>query len=282
MSDLGRGRDRRRDWLRITVAVAVLAAVGLAACGSDDEEVSAGTDGRGIDLDELAATDWVLVPDASTPAIGGEPSTFSWRDGRASGTLQCNAYAGEMAIGADGVVETGALASTMVACFPEELAEAEAAFSTALESVVAATIADDGTLVLTGSRDEVRLVFAKFEADAVLPGAWEVVNVSWGDAIRSVIEGTSPVLTFVDDGTLTLTTGCNDIASAWTLVGHEIAIDPPRQTMMACLEPEGVMEQEAGLGGALERARRVEITRDQLTLLDAEGLILLSAIRADD
>jgi heat shock protein HslJ len=253
--------------VRVVLALAVLVVLAVSACGEDE--------GGTVDAEAIEGSDWQLDASASTPEIGGEvASTFALRDGQASGTLQCNTYTVTMELAADGTVELGEMASTAMACFPDSAGEAEDAFSAALQSVTRAAIDGDGHLVLTGP-DDVSLVFTAIDEAELLVQAWDVIQVARDDAIQSVVEGTSPVLTFADDGTLTLTTGCNDLGSSWTLDGRFITIDPPRSTMMACAEPEGVMEQEAALGAALEAAHSVQVSNERITLLDEQDHILL-------
>lgn len=274
MSTTGRPRRGSIGRARTALALVAVAVLALAACGDDD----GGDEGGTVDAEAIEATDWQLDADASTPTIGGDvASTFALRDGQASGTLQCNTYTVTMELAADGTVEMGEMASTMIACVPDSAAEAEQAFSTALQSVTKAAIDDGGDLVLTGP-DDVALHFTPIDEEALLVQAWDVVNVARDDAIESVVEGTSPVLTFADDGTVTLTTGCNDLSSSWTLDGRFVTIEPPRSTMKACEEPAGVMEQETALGAALEGAHSVQVSNERLTLLDEEDHILLTAV----
>jgi heat shock protein HslJ len=69
------------------------------------------------------------------------------------------------------------------------------------------------------------------------------------------------------------------VGSSWELDGDGLTIGPPRTTLMACVEPPGVMGQEAALQLALESAARVEVAPRALTILDAEGAIVLDAVR---
>ena len=72
---------------------------------------------------------------------------------------------------------------------------------------------------------------------------------------------------------------CNTAGSSWELDGDELTVGPARSTQMACVDPPGVMEQEAALLQALESAARVEIAPGTLTILDAEGAIAIVAVQ---
>ncbi len=169
---------------------------------------------------------------------------------------------------------------TRRACEPATM-RAEDEFVAALEAVDHVTVdADDDRMTMTGD-DGLRLAFRAYDADELLVGTWDIVNVSTGDSIDSVLLGTEPTVTFESDGNVTLETGCNTAGSSWELDGDELTIEPMRVTMKACVEPDGVMEQEAALVQALEAADRVEIAPGELTILDSEGRITLEAQGAE-
>jgi heat shock protein HslJ len=125
-----------------------------------------------------------------------------------------------------------------------------------------------------------RLAFRSYDADELLPRTWAIVNVGSGDRLASVVPGTEPTVTFGEDGTVTLATGCNTAASTWELDGGELMVEPMRLTRKFCAEPEGVMDQEAALVTALEAAARVEVAPGTLTILDADGATTLVATGA--
>lgn len=137
--------------------------------------------------------------------------------------------------------------------------------------------ADDDRLTLTGT--DVELAFDAPDLTATIVGTWEVVTLAAADALSTPLPGTTPTITFADDGALNADGGCNQIGATWQLDGSALSIDEGQRTLMACLDPVGVMEQEDALAAALERAARVEIA-DQLTILDAEGITLIVAERA--
>ena len=201
-----------------------------------------------------------------------------------SGRAPCNTYRGSFELGADGSVEIDGLALTRMAC-PGSAMEAEDEYVAALEQVDHAEVEvdEDGRddrdrLVLTGD-DGVRLAFRSIDAEDLLVGEWDIVNVASGDAIESVLAGTEPTVTFAADGTVTLMTGCNNAAGEWELDGDEMTIEVGPRTMMACEDPPGLTAQENALVAALEATARVEIAPGSLTLLDDDGLIVLVAVQ---
>ena len=256
--------------------VLVLAAGALTACGGSNDTTPDKSGGPGDLSTTLEDRTWVLDGAGSTPAIdGGSAVTLAVGSGRISGQAPCNTYNAEFTV--DGYrVEVGPIATTRMACEPTTT-EAETAFLEALALVD--TIAIDGDrLTLTGG-DDVELGFEAQDLTAALVGTWEIVNLASGDALTGPLEGTTPTITFADDSTLSADAGCNKIASSWELDGSSLSIGDGQRTLMACGDPEGVMEQEDALGAALNAAERAEIT-DQLTIFNDTGEILIVADRA--
>jgi heat shock protein HslJ len=130
------------------------------------------------------------------------------------------------------------------------------------------------------SNDRVgRLVFDRFDTRDHVVGRWEIVNVNTGDAIVSVVPGTDPTVTFADDGTLQVETGCNTGAGTWELRGDELTFGPLALTRRACIAPDGIDEQETAITQALQGTRLVQAAPDQLTLLHPRGTIALVTSR---
>lgn len=106
---------------------------------------------------------------------------------------------------------------------------------------------------------------------------WAITEVSTEGSLEPAVEGTTPTLVFADDGTVALTTGCNDAATSWELSGDELTFGLIAQTMMACADPPGVDVQEFALTTALESTTTVELDGDTLTLLDDGGNAMVVA-----
>jgi heat shock protein HslJ len=266
----GTGARRSSQWL-VLVALGVMTVTG---CGDDDTTTVGSGAGTSM-LEALEAGTWVLDPSASTPvSAGGRTVTLVIRGGVVRGDAPCNTYRGPVAV--DGrSIEVGELATTVRAC-GDAADQAETAYLDALREVTAVDLDPDGRLVLTGG-DGIRLVFSTQDTADLLVGEWHVRNLVMGDAVVSVVEGTDPVLTFVDDGSMSVAMGCNTARSDWTLEGDAISIGAVSQTKELCEEPAGVMEQEAAIVSALEAAKTLEISPDELTLLTGGGTIALVA-----
>src|SRR5690606_41182761 len=65
--------------------------------------------------------------------------------------------------------------------------------------------------------------------------------------------------------------GCNHYSGAYTLDGDALTVEEIISTMMACLEPEGVMEQETAYHTALQSVASYGIVGSPLALIDGDG-----------
>jgi heat shock protein HslJ len=87
-----------------------------------------------------------------------------------------------------------------------------------------------------------------------------------------VLIGTEITAAFGDDGKLTGSAGCNSYFGSYEVDGEAITFGPLGSTLMACAEPEGIMNQEQAYLAALESAGTYRIEGDKLELIDADGM----------
>jgi heat shock protein HslJ len=102
---------------------------------------------------------------------------------------------------------------------------------------------------------------------------WDVVELN-GEPVRDEAQGT---LDFAD-GLVTGTAFCNGFGGAYELDGTELTFGELAQTLMACLEPEGVMDLESAYMTALNSVIAYRLDGENLVLTDADGteLVVLS------
>jgi heat shock protein HslJ len=79
------------------------------------------------------------------------------------------------------------------------------------------------------------------------------------------IEGTQPTITF-EDGQVSGNAGCNSYGGSYQVKEDAISFDALFWTEMACMEPEGVMEQELAYLEVLGAAQRFELVGGVLTI----------------
>lgn len=257
----------------IGIGVSATATVGCAIGGGPDAPRPVTTTVSGLGP-RLAADEWVLDPGESSIDIGADTTaTLNVEGGSVSGLGPCNSYRGAIRVdGAD--IEIGELAQTSMAC-DEALMAAQEAYTEALRAVRTGAV-DDDRLTLTGARGT-RLGFRAVDRQQALVGTWSIVAVATDNAVSSVLASTHPTLELTDDANLAMDGGCNTISATWAVEGERFDVGPIVTTRMTCSEPDGVMRQEGDLVAALQRAKRVAVTADTLTLLDTRGKILLTA-----
>ena len=98
--------------------------------------------------------------------------------------------------------------------------------------------------------------------------------VSYGDPSdpQAVLEGSEITAEFDSaEGTVHGSAGCNSYFGSYEVDGETITFGPLGSTMMACSEPEGIMEQELAYLAALGSAVTYYIEGDKLELVDADG-----------
>ena len=84
------------------------------------------------------------------------------------------------------------------------------------------------------------------------------------------ISGTTMTATF-EDGQVHGSAGCNSYSGSYQVSGDTITVGAIAITEMACLEPEGVMEQELLFVGFLTDARTFRLADGQLQTFRPDG-----------
>jgi heat shock protein HslJ len=127
-------------------------------------------------------------------------------------------------------------------------------------------------------------------------GAVNVIPPPEGEEVELALEGTNWALTEMNGEALIPNTqitlsfnenalggnaGCNSYGGDYVAgPGGALQVEGVFRTLMACLEPDGVMEQEDEYLSALERANTYVIDNDTLVIMDAAGASILVFVRA--
>lgn len=213
----------------------------------------------------LAGQTWVLSELAGQPLVADSNITANFNaDGSVSGSAGCNRYTGEFTASGDSISVSANMAMTMMMC-EQAIMDQETAYINTLGQVKTYSVADS-QLTLKDASGKTILVFQAQSQD--LAGtSWEVVNFYNGNqAIVGVIEGTTLTADFGKDGTISGNGGCNNYTGSYKVDGEDIKIGPLASTMMACAEPEGVMEQETQYLAALQLAESYQVEGGVLEL----------------
>lgn len=116
---------------------------------------------------------------------------------------------------------------------------------------------------------------------AALIGTWQLATFlgTNGETMRA-LAGSTPLVTFNRDGSVTGTAGCNHFSANYTATGNQLAFSPAASTLMYCTAPSGVMDQELRVFELLPVTAGFTIAGTTLTLLDRAGRPIMTFERA--
>jgi heat shock protein HslJ len=242
---------------RTALSLLALAALALAACGSDGGSSS----GSAPTSDDLAGqaftstevTGYDLVADTEIE-IGFMADTVGARAG-------CNSMSGGYSI-TDGTLEIAAMASTMMACDDALMAQ-----DTWLNEFLTAgpEISLDGeTLTLTGADATVTL--AAVQPTALEGTTWVATGTVANEAITSSLVVSEATMT-ITDGQAQINTGCNTGSASVEITDTTMTFGPMALTKKAC-EPD-LTELEASVVQVLDGEVTYEINGDMLSIRKA-------------
>ena len=110
-------------------------------------------------------------------------------------------------------------------------------------------------------------------------GSWTVTSYPSAGALVGVVDGTSPSLEFLEDGTVVGFTGCNRFNATWSGSGSELNITPLATTKMACVD-EAASAQEQALVTTLPTVTSWRTTGEGVELLDGSGTTVVTLVAA--
>ena len=218
---------------------------------------------------------WVLVSGATgegeIPLVADHPITLTIDGASVGGTAACNGYGGRIEPTAAGI-EIRDLAWTAVACMPDEVMAAEAAYTQALPAVRAIRV-DAEQLVLEGVGFELR-----FERLPEPPTA-ELIDTTW--TLETIVNGevaTAPMgepatLELRADGTFTGSTGCRPFDGQWIEQGERLLATTFAMGDVAC--PAELADQDGHVVSVIGDGFIPSIDGGRLTLTDPGGMGLV-------
>ena len=207
------------------------------------------------------------LPDTAITAEFGD-------DGKVSGSSGCNGYTTTYSVSGKKIAFGEQVASTMMAC-PDQLMAQERDYVETLSSAATFEIAYDTLTLYDADGNPV----ARFEAinQSLEGSSWQVIGYNNGKGgVVSVIIGTEITGEFGEDGQLTGNASCNNYFAVYETEEEDITIGPAGSTMMACQEPEGIMEQEQQYLAALETAATYKITGLDMEIRTSEGSLVVT------
>ncbi len=227
---------------------------------------------------DLTGNLWLLRElNGQAPITGTTITAELNEDGRVGGSSGCNNYSTSYSVDGNQLTFSEPMASTLMAC-PEPIIEQERDYTQALADTAEFEIIKDELFLKESNGNEL----ARFDAvDQALEGtSWQVISYNNGKGgVTSLIIGTEISANFGEDGQLTGNSGCNSYFAEYEADGDNISIGTAGATEMACIEPEGVMEQEQQYLAALETAAAYKIEGLSMEMRTSEGSIVATFIR---
>jgi heat shock protein HslJ len=107
----------------------------------------------------------------------------------------------------------------------------------------------------------------------LLDTEWELVSLNGG----ALIEGRVITLRFAE-ASLEGSGGCNTYGGSYTASEDRLSVTGVYATEMACMEPEGIMDQEQAYFQVLNTVTRYRVDGDQLELYDEAGSPILAFV----
>lgn len=263
---------------RVVAALALALVLPLAGCGDDAADVDAGgtttapsADG-GDQLDGRTFVATAVTEDGEPrPLAEGSELRLTFADGQLGVEAGCNHLSATYRLDGD-TLRAEAFAGTEMGCDPA-LMDQDAWIAEVLARPATVALAGP-TLTLTAGATTLTLTDREVASpDATLVGpTWTLDTLLQGTggdgAASSVPEGVMATLTFADDGTYAVDTGCNSGSGTYAVEGDGLAVDPPALTRRGCPGPGA--EVEATLVALLDGEVASEITEQRLTLTNGD------------
>jgi heat shock protein HslJ len=254
---------------RTAFAVLALSALALAACGSDDDSPAADDSlpavGSAPTADDLADSAFESTAVTGHDLVADTTIELAFTSDGLSARAGCNSMNGGYSI-TDGTLDVGQMASTMMACSDELMAQD--AWLSAFLSGGPAIALDGDTLTLTG--DDATLVLEAVQPAELEGTTWTVTGIVANEAVSSLPMDAEASLT-ITDGQAAIRTGCNSGSTSVEITDTTITFGPIALTKMAC--PPGLSDLEASVLAVLAGEVSYEISGDGLSLSNegAEG-----------
>ena len=252
---------------RTVLTVLVLSALALAACGSDDDSPAADDSLPGVgsapSADDLTDRSFESTSVTGHELVAGSTVELAFLPDRISVRAGCNTMNGGYQI-VDGTLEVNTLASTMMAC-SEDLMAQDTWLNEFLSEGPAISL-DGDTLTLAGS--DASLTLAAVQPAPLEGTMWNITGIVSNDAVSSLPAGAEASLT-ITDGQAAIMAGCNSGSTGVEITDTTISFGPTALTMMAC-SPE-LTELEASVLAVLDGEVTYEIAGDNLSLRNGDG-----------
>jgi heat shock protein HslJ len=207
------------------------------------------------------------------PLVANTEIRLTFDDGQLGASAGCNAFGGTFRV-EDGALIVDGGAMTEMGCDEERSAQDEWLF--AFLGARPQLSLSDNELILTAGETIITLLDREIaEPDLALVGpTWTVDTIITGDAASSVPDGVNATITFAEDGSMHVQTGCNSGAGQYTVDGDRLELSGIQQTLIGCDGAAAAVE-EAVIEVLAPGAVTYALDADSLTLMAGDhGLVL--------
>jgi len=203
-------------------------------------------------------------------AWGEQPATMQFQAGQVTGTTGCNRFFSAFTLSGNALaIAPGG--STLMACFPEALAQQETAMLAGLGAVASYDWTGD-ELRLLDSTGDIVLTLVPQSAATLLNTDWTLTAYHDGrGGLVTPLRDTTMTARFDEAGRLSGSAGCNTYRAAFEQLDDTLQIGMAASTRRLCAVPDGTMQQEQAFLALLTEVSTYEIAGNQLTLLNAAG-----------
>ncbi len=213
----------------------------------------------------LTGTEWTLTDyvsgGKSLQTLDGTRITISFGDGgQITGTAGCNHYFARYEMKGTAIT-IGQAGSTEMACMADGVMEQESTYLTLLGKAASVTTGND-RLTFADATGTTILSYARIVPPAQEPLAgtnWTLDSFYTGDAVSSVISGTTITAVFNEEGRVSGSAGCNHYFGTYTVTGKSLSISSIGSTRMNC-SGRGVMLQESTYLASISKAASFTIS----------------------
>ena len=244
----------------LTTLVFVLGTIALSACASE----STSLEGKLWHMKSYRGAEGQMLetlPDVRT--------TAEFANGQVGGNAACNSYNGPYEVNGN-KINLGLMMSTMMAC-PQEIMDQETGYLAGLEQAATFEVTED-SLKMFDADGEIVLEFAPIEPASLTGTNWLLTSYNNGKGgMQSLVIGSEITANFSEDGRLSGSAGCNSYNASYEASEETINIGVIASTEMACMDLEGLMDQEVLYLASLQNAAVYTIRDDRLEIRDENG-----------
>lgn len=251
----------------------LLALVILVACGSMNATIPAPTTPSGSA--DVPRGNWQLISLNGQNVTDNKQLTLIISNGQISGHSGCNQFNGQATFNPQmAEVSVSPLASTKMACADAALNQQEMDYLKALQTAKTYGMAGENLSFFDEQKQQV-LVFKKASATTGgdPTGSWQLVTINGQPAL---VANGKPLTLDINGKQAGGNGGCNQFGGniIFDINNNTITISELISTMMACADDQ-LTRQESTYTMALQNAKSYTLNGDELSLLDAEGKVLL-------